>query len=156
MSDGDAMAAMMTAQKLGRASWRGQEILHDDVEVTFEPAPGFAASTDRVGSVFLDTTLDDELRGLGLVRELQNRLQNMRKEMGLEYTDRIRVVLYAGQTSQPVVDLVRLYGASMAAELLADSIEAKVGAPPPDPRFREIEVEGERIHVALHVAVRRA
>jgi isoleucyl-tRNA synthetase len=145
-SDADALAAMMKAHKQGRAMWRDQEILRDDVEVTFEPGTGFAASADRVGSVFLDTKLDEKLRNLGLLRELQNRLQNVRKEMGLEYTDRIRVALYG---TERVVALVRAHEGALRAELLADIIDANVGVSPHAAEFREIEVEGERIYIAV-------
>ena len=41
--------------------------------------------------VILDTKIDDALRELGFVRELQSRIQTARKELGLEYMDRIRV-----------------------------------------------------------------
>jgi isoleucyl-tRNA synthetase len=146
VSDADAVAAMVKAHRQGRALWGAQEILREDVEVTFEPAPGFAASADRVGSVFLDTKLDAKLRDLGLLRELQNRLQNVRKEMGLEYTDRIRVVLYA---TERVVALVRAHEGALGAELLADVVDAIVGVAPREAEFREIEVEGERMWIAV-------
>jgi isoleucyl-tRNA synthetase len=148
-SDQDATEAMKRAHKQGQASWRTQEILREDVEATFEPSPGFAASADRVGSVFLDTKLDEELLDLGLLRELQNRLQNMRKEMGLEYTDRIRLTLHG---SQRVVGLVSVHRDAIAAELLATDIDTIVGAPPQGANLREIEVEGERIHVLIQRA----
>src|SRR5208282_1829926 len=75
----------------GKGSFHGIDLVREDVEAAFETKPGFAASGDRVGVVILETTLDDELKELGFVRELLNRIQTARKEMGLEYTDRIRV-----------------------------------------------------------------
>ncbi len=83
--------AFEAPRRRGEAMLEGVELARDDVEMTFEPKAGFAAAGDRVGSVVLDTRLDDELRDLGLVRELQYRIQTMRKEARLEYTDRIRV-----------------------------------------------------------------
>jgi hypothetical protein len=44
---------------------------------------------------------------------------------------------------------VKAYGRSIAAELLADGIEAILGNPPAGLEFREIEVEDERIYVAV-------
>jgi isoleucyl-tRNA synthetase len=44
-------------------------------------------------TVALDTTLDEELRVEGQVLDLIHRLNTMRKEAGLELTDRITVTL---------------------------------------------------------------
>ncbi len=42
-------------------------------------------------TVWLDTALDDALVGEGRARELVNRIQKLRKDLGFEVTDRIRV-----------------------------------------------------------------
>jgi isoleucyl-tRNA synthetase len=56
---------------------------------------GYAvASADGV-TVALDTTLDDELLLEGRVRNLIRRVNSMRKEQGLELTDRIVLTLPA-------------------------------------------------------------
>ena len=39
----------------------------------------------------LDTTLDDGLRDEGFYRELLHRVQNLRKELNVDYTERIRL-----------------------------------------------------------------
>ena len=39
----------------------------------------------------LDITISDELRQEGIAREFVNRIQNLRKEIGLEVTDKINV-----------------------------------------------------------------
>ena len=39
--------------------------------------------------------MDDELKAEGLARELVNRVQNLRKDAGLEITDRIGLSLHA-------------------------------------------------------------
>ena len=54
---------------------------------------GFAIGEDAEVTVALDTTLDDELIREGRVRELVHRLNAMRKDAGLELTDRIVVTL---------------------------------------------------------------
>ncbi|MGA2449400.1 MAG: isoleucine--tRNA ligase [Polyangiaceae bacterium] len=100
----------------GKAMRGDLELLRDDVEMTFEPTAGFSVAADRVGSVFLDTKLDEELRELGLVRELLNRIQTMRKDLGLEYTDRIRVWI---DGSPRVVRVVDIHRNTVAAEALA-------------------------------------
>jgi isoleucyl-tRNA synthetase len=139
-----AVEGMLGAIDHGKAFWQGHEIRREDVEVTFEPRVGVAAATDRLGSVFLDTRLDDELRDLALLRELLNRLQTMRKDAGLEYTDRVRVWIEGSQRVQGLVDAHR---DALAGELLA--VEVSVRGAPDGTEVREIDMEGEHVRLAI-------
>jgi isoleucyl-tRNA synthetase len=65
----------------------------DEVEIRTQDLPGWLVATDGPLTVALDVKLTDELRQEGLARELVNRLQNLRKDSGLEVQDRIRVTL---------------------------------------------------------------
>jgi isoleucyl-tRNA synthetase len=65
----------------------------DEVEIRTQDLPGWLVATDGPLTVALDVTLTDELRQEGLARELVNRLQNLRKDSGLEVQDRISVHL---------------------------------------------------------------
>ncbi|SHI45750.1 Isoleucyl-tRNA synthetase [Hymenobacter daecheongensis DSM 21074] len=65
----------------------------DDVEIRTDDLPGWLVATDGPLTVALDVTLTDELRQEGVARELVNRLQNLRKDSGLEVQDKIRVTL---------------------------------------------------------------
>lgn len=69
----------------------GEEIILTpaDVEITTEDIPGWTVATQDKFTVALDITLTDELLREGLVRELVNRVQNMRKDAGFEVTDHI-------------------------------------------------------------------
>jgi isoleucyl-tRNA synthetase len=145
--DSDAFRAKLDALRFGTATWRGHEILRDDIEVTFEPNSGVAAAADRIGSVFLDTQLDVELLDLGLLRELLNRLQTMRREMGLEYTERVSVFLEGSERMRSVVDKHR---DSFASELLAVDVATTLAGARDGAEIREIDVDGE--HVRLGVA----
>ena len=69
------------------------EVTTEDVEVQVLAREGFAAAGDKVGVVVLDTKITPELRESGLARELLNRLQGIRKELGLAYDDRVRVLV---------------------------------------------------------------
>ena len=42
-------------------------------------------------TVALDVTIDEELKNEGIARELVNRIQNLRKDSGLEVTDKIEL-----------------------------------------------------------------
>ncbi|MBB4603336.1 isoleucyl-tRNA synthetase [Hymenobacter luteus] len=65
----------------------------DDVEIRTQDLPGWLVATDGPLTVALDVTLTEELRQEGVARELVNRLQNLRKDSGLEVQDKVRVTL---------------------------------------------------------------
>jgi isoleucyl-tRNA synthetase len=58
---------------------------------------GWTIAADGPISLALDVTLDDDLRLEGRVLDLIRKLNDLRKTAGLELTDRIRVVLPAGE-----------------------------------------------------------
>ncbi len=63
----------------------------DDVEITSEDIPGWIVASEDGLTVALDVTISDELRKEGIARDIVNRVQNMRKDMGLEVQDKIRI-----------------------------------------------------------------
>jgi isoleucyl-tRNA synthetase len=128
----------------GKGSFRGTELLREDIEAAFETKPGFAAAGDRVGVVILETTLDDELRDLGFFRELLNRVQTARKEMALEYTDRIRVGVLG---SDRVRGIVEKHSSELAREALATSISTS--ELPEGGQLHELDVEGEAVTIGV-------
>jgi isoleucyl-tRNA synthetase len=72
----------------------------DEVEIRTQDLPGWLVATDGPLTVALDVTLTEELRQEGLARELVNRLQNLRKDSGLEVQDRISVHLAASAPAE--------------------------------------------------------
>ena len=70
-------------------------------------------------TVALEVELTEELKNEGMARELINRIQNIRKESGLEITDRIAVVL-APQAD--VEKAVAHFSDYIKTQVLADSI----------------------------------
>ncbi|KXB48109.1 isoleucine--tRNA ligase [Bacteroidales bacterium KA00344] len=64
-----------------------------DVEIISEDIPGWLVSNEGNLTVALEVELTDALRQEGMARELINRIQNLRKEAGLEITDRIKVTV---------------------------------------------------------------
>lgn len=134
------------AVRNGGGTFLGTSIGAEDIEVVFEAKAGFAASGGRVGVVVLETVLDDALRDLGYVRELQNRIQTLRKDSGLEFSDRIRLRLDGSETLERCV---KAHGADLAREVLAVGIELGVH---PGPAVREVEVLGETVRAVVERA----
>ena len=69
------------------------EVMLDDVEVLTEDIPGWLVAGEGGLTVALDIEVTPELRAEGLARELVNRIQQRRKDAGLEVTDRIALTL---------------------------------------------------------------
>jgi isoleucyl-tRNA synthetase len=69
------------------------ELIREDVEITSEDIPGWSVLTENGITVALDVQLTDELQKEGIARDLVNRIQNIRKEMGLEVQDKITIQL---------------------------------------------------------------
>lgn len=65
----------------------------EDVEISSEDIPGWLVASEGKLTVALDVTITDELRKEGIARDLVNRIQNIRKDMGLEIQDKINVTL---------------------------------------------------------------
>ncbi|MEP1095286.1 MAG: isoleucine--tRNA ligase [Cyclobacteriaceae bacterium] len=63
----------------------------EDVEIISEDVPGWLVASESSLTVALDITLTDELRKEGLSRDVVNRVQNLRKDKGLEVQDKIAI-----------------------------------------------------------------
>lgn len=94
--------------------------LNDDVEVFAEDIPGWQVTNLGNLTVALDVTISEELKQEGLSRELVNRIQNLRKELNFEVTDRIKVAL---QNNNLIATAVAKNKAYICAEILADEFE---------------------------------
>ncbi len=93
----------------------------EDVEIYSEDVPGWSVANEGVLTVALDLQITEELRIEGVAREVVRSIQQLRKESGLEITDRIRVVI--PQTEDNVACLAAM-GDYVRTQVLANSIEA--------------------------------
>ena len=64
-----------------------------DVEISSKDIEGWLVANEGAITVALDVTISEELRKEGVARELINRIQNARKDKGLEVTDRIKLTV---------------------------------------------------------------
>lgn len=90
-----------------------------DVEIISEDIPGWLVSNEGNLTVALDVELTDELLNEGMARELINRIQNIRKEIGLEITDRINVTL---SPDSKVEAALAGFADYIMAQVLADNV----------------------------------
>ena len=90
-----------------------------DVDIISEDIPGWLVANEGNLTVALEVELTDELRNEGMARELINRIQNIRKESGLEITDRINVVVAPNAEVEKSLAACADY---VKAQVLADDI----------------------------------
>ena len=90
-----------------------------DFDITSDDMPGWLVASEGKLTVALDITVTDELRKEGTARELINRIQNIRKDSGLEVTDRIRLSI---QRTDEVAESVEAFGNLIASQTLAVAI----------------------------------
>ena len=90
-----------------------------DVEIFSEDIPGWLVANEGSLTVALDITVTDDLRKEGIAREIVNRIQNIRKNIGLEITDKIQVVISPNPKTD---DAVAEYSDYIAHQVLAESI----------------------------------
>ncbi|MDA8762151.1 isoleucine--tRNA ligase, partial [Flavobacteriaceae bacterium] len=64
-----------------------------DVEISSKDIEGWLVANEGSITVALDVTISEDLRREGVARELINRIQNARKDRGLEVTDRIKLTI---------------------------------------------------------------
>lgn len=100
------------------------EILPDDVEIVSEDIPGWLVANEGNLTIALDITVTDDLRKEGLARELVNRIQNIRKNNGLEITDKIHIKI---SSSHETDEAVRDYAGYIKKQVLAESLEVVDG-----------------------------
>ncbi|AOW19117.1 isoleucine--tRNA ligase [Polaribacter vadi] len=65
----------------------------EDVEITSKDIEGWLVANDGALTVALDVTITEDLHKEGVARELVNRIQNARKDAGLDVTDKIKLTV---------------------------------------------------------------
>ena len=113
-------------------SIEGQEVVLElvDVEISTEDIPGWLVQAEGGVTVALDITLSEELKAEGIAREFVNRIQNLRKESGLEVTDKIHLKIAKHEQINEAINKNKNYICSetLAGQLdLVEDLEEKQG-----------------------------
>ena len=118
-----------------------------DFDITSEDMPGWLVTSEGKLTVALDITLTEALVQEGTARELVNRIQNIRKDSGLEVTDKIRVEIEQNDLTSSAVAVVSDYIGSQTLAVEVICTEAPKG---------DFVVESELNDAPLMIAVSRA
>ena len=92
------------------------EINIEDAEISTQDIPGWSVANQDDLTVALDITITENLQKEGLARELVNRIQNHRKDVGFEVTDRIKVKIIKSEDTYSAFNEFKDY---VCAETLA-------------------------------------
>jgi isoleucyl-tRNA synthetase len=149
-----ALDGALVSEELGRDGLVRLEIDGESIELQPEDLEIRAVAHEELAlvqeggyAVALDTNVDEVLHLEGVARELVRAINDLRKALDLELSDRIRVVVGAEGV---VADAARRHGEWIAGEVLARDWHVQ----PPEPDgdgAHVVEVDGEPIAVALEV-----
>lgn len=67
----------------------------EDVEISSQDIPGWLVASEGKLTVALDITITDDLKKEGISRDIVNRVQNLRKDQGMEVQDKISIRYFA-------------------------------------------------------------
>jgi isoleucyl-tRNA synthetase len=114
----------------------------NDVEITSQDIEGWLVANQGSTTVALDVTITAPLRDEGVARELVNRIQNLRKDSGLEVTDRIEVYL---QSEDAIESAIKQNLEYIKLETLTESLHLVAQLD------KGIEVSFDTINTKLHI-----
>ena len=127
--------------RLGAREFGPKEVL-----ILRKPKPHTQALSNSRIAIDLDCQLNDELLCEGLAREVVNRIQKTRKDLGLKVSDRIAIEFSATGAIATAIDQHRAY---IAQEVLATGIVSRDGLPETAPCF---DIDQEQLQISLVVS----
>jgi isoleucyl-tRNA synthetase len=119
----------------------------EDLDLQEEPRGDLVVESDGGYTVALDTTIDDALRLEGVARELVNRIQRLRRDAGLDVSDRIRLGVFG---NAQVRGAIERHGEAIARDTLA--VDIACAAEPPADGFAgldEVDLDGMVVQIGL-------
>jgi len=121
------------------------EVLPGEVQVLREVVSDWVVQSQGPFVVAIDPALTEDLRAEGLAREVVNRVQRLRKDAGLAYTDRIALAV---DGPPALLAAVRDHAEFIRGETLAR--ELATGAwPEGADRREEVHIDGTPVRLAV-------
>jgi isoleucyl-tRNA synthetase len=121
-------------------------ITREDVTIAAQSIEGWLVESDEGLTVALDTQLTPELVNEGVAREFVNRVQNMRRDTGLEVTDRIHINFEAPAR---IAEAVLSFADYIKSETLATQIEAARNG---TANWKKWEIDGDPCEIGISKA----
>jgi isoleucyl-tRNA synthetase len=150
-----ARLATFSAQELalleaeGSILVEGERLGPEDILLTREASAGGAVESQAGITVMLDTHITAELHAEGLARELVNRIQNLRKQAGLDVSQRIRLVLACDGVLGEVAESETLSELIVRETLATELTRVREGAAPQLAHVKADVIDKEPVTIAL-------
>jgi isoleucyl-tRNA synthetase len=143
VADGSRLRASLLARGKAEIEVDGEPLALEleDIEVTVQAKEGYAAAGDEAAVVVLSTELTEALLEEGKYRELLSRVQTFRKDLGLEYTQRIRLSI---QGSESLTRILEARREDLMKETLCVEVSERL-----EGNTREVDIEGEPATITL-------
>ena len=143
------MRRPLCSNSTNAAAWRSSSTATEtlepgDLDVRRTPREGFGVAEQDGVIVAIATDIDDELAREGLARELVHAIQGLRRDAGLEVSDRIHLWI---DGPAAVHETLAEHQTEIAGEVLALAVNN--GAPPPDAAEAALSLNGVPVQVRL-------
>jgi isoleucyl-tRNA synthetase len=144
-ADPAAVAEFLSqAETLGRVTVAGHELTVEDLLIERGPKDDRLIATESGVTVLLDTKVSLELLHEGYAREVVSRVQNLRKESGLNVTDRIKISVACDDELRLAIGTHTEY---INNETLGTALEFVRGI---DMKHQVLsDVDGKKLHLGL-------
>ncbi len=119
-SQDDIMKMESEGEKVIQVNNENVVLTLEDVEIVSEDIPGWLVANEGRITVALDVTLTNKLRNEGIAREFINRIQNLRKDSGLEVTDKIHIRI---KKHKGIMEAVENFSDYIGSQTLAKTID---------------------------------
>lgn len=118
---GDEIRSLLDGATLAiEINGKSYDITKDAIVVTRTEKGNLKVMNDGSLTIGLDTTITQELKQEGIIRDLIRNIQNMRKESGFQVTDRICIKIDGNDEIKAAVDA---FGEYLLAETLTEKLD---------------------------------
>ena len=139
----DSSGEFMIAYENGR----GVKLTLEDLDLSYDPKPGFALAEKDGIAVIIDGKRDKELIALGVMRDIARNLQQLRKERGYNTTDIIPIAHIADLSEQEISDLLPLAEELKYLVRVNKIITSKSRIQGVD--YKVIELDGRKLYISV-------
>ena len=142
MNGAEVMAILNSGENV-KLTVEGTEVEFgkDDTLVETLQKDGFVSDSDAGFTVVLDTNLTPELIEEGFVREIESKIQTMRKDSGFEVMDNIKISCIGSAKIDEII-------AKNKDEIFAQTLAVSIDSTPMD-NMREWNINGERVSIGI-------
>jgi len=141
-----------TLEKKNLFTKNGFDLVLEDVLISSEDIPGWSVASEGAVTVALDITITEDLKREGIARDFVNRIQNMRKDMGLAVLDKIGIEVEKNSIQNGSGDAIAAlvdFKDYISTETQALSLELK------EEVADAVEVEMEEFTVKVKIQVKK-